>query len=150
MTRSFFRRVFPLLAACALLAAPVLAIVDEAPQGPAIPPNQEDVMLAMLGGGAKLPGGCELKGAGVEYTVIKATYGCELGDVVVELSYPLVEDPADVETDAFALEVLEGSPPEGFADALTALIREREADFVWVNPAAQPAERPGEDAATLE
>ncbi len=99
-------------------------------------------MLEMLGHGAELPEGCKLDSAGVEYTVIKAKYRCEFGKVAIELAYPTADDPAEVETDSFRVAILEGSPPQGFLDALTAVIREHEAEFVWVDPAAAEPESP--------
>jgi len=140
MPGSSFRRLGAVLAACAVLAAPISAAQADAAVQPAIPPGQGDVILAMLGSGVPLPGDCKLRGVGVEHIVLKATYDCSLGAVVVELSYPTVAEGAEIETDNFALAVLDGSPPEGLVDALRAAVSEHEADFVWVDPAARPAE----------
>jgi hypothetical protein len=127
------------------LAAPFRAALADAAAEPAIPPGQADLMLDMLGRGSELPGDCKLQGVGVEYTIAKAIYDCSLGEVVVELSYPTAAEPAEVETDRFALAVLDGSPPEGLLDAVRAVVAEHEADFVWVNPAGRPAEGPRDE-----
>src|SRR5712691_618151 len=84
-------------------AAPVLAQV--------ILPGQEDVLAAMLGSGVTLPDGCTFADGQVERAVVRATYRCPSGDVVIELSHRDVPDPRAIRTERFALSVVAGSPP---------------------------------------
>jgi hypothetical protein len=122
------------LGAC--LAAPLRATDDGgAASGPAIPPGQEELLLAMLGRGASLPDRCTLSDGQIDHTVVKATYTCPLGDVVVDLSHPDQAPENATETERFALVVDSGSPPESLLDALAANVRRREGEFEWLWPA---------------
>jgi len=119
------------LGAC--LVAP-LSTADEPPDGidPVIPPGQEELLLAMLGRGISLPDRCTLSDGKIERTIIKATYTCPLGDVVIELSHPRHAPETATETERFALIVDSGSPPDSLLDAVAANVRARESAFVWL------------------
>jgi hypothetical protein len=130
---------------CAGLGTRVVAEEVAEVSAPAIPPGQEDLLLEMLGKGAKLPDGCKLAAGEVDHTVIEATYDCPLGEVVLELAHPSEGQPTDQETEQFVFTVLNGSPPESLTDAVGALIRSREGEFEWKWPAEEPAEQ-GEEA----
>jgi hypothetical protein len=123
-----------LLTTLATAAVPVLvAFADQAePGGEAVVPEGRDELLGeMLGKGATLPDGCKLNEGRVEYTTVKATYGCPTGEVVYELSHPSRAGGGAARTDRFALTLQSGSPPAGLEPALIALIRSREAAFEW-------------------
>src|SRR5207302_9239562 len=94
-------------------AAPVLAQV--------ILPGQEDVLAAMLGSGVALPDGCTFADGQVERTIVRATYRCPSGDVIIELSHRGVSDPRAIRTERFVLSVIAGSPPDHLLGALEAL-----------------------------
>jgi hypothetical protein len=97
-----------------------------------IEPGQEALLLAMLGGGAELPGGCRIEGASVEKTVVVARYTCAAGPVRIELHHPSDAPPSAPRTGAFALVVPPGNEvPPAFLDALGARIRDREGAFRW-------------------
>ena len=107
------------------------------PDEPVIPPGQEDLLLAMLGRKATLPGGCKLTGGQVAYAVVRATYGCPGGEVVLELLHPSKGPPEAIRTARFAITVQSGSPPAGLTDAVAGLVRSREAAFRWDAPPSQ-------------
>ena len=104
------------------------------PDQPVIPPGQEDLLLAMLGREANLPGGCKLTGGQVAYAVVRATYGCPGGEVVLELVHPSKAPPEATRTARFAITLQSGSPPAGLTDAVADLVRSREAAFRWNEP----------------
>ena len=118
---------------CALLIAPARAAEgDSVGVGePVIPPGQEALLLAMLGRGALLPGGCRLAAGGVDHSVVDASYSCPWGEVVFELSYPDGSAPAVTQTQSFAISLRSGSSPPALVDALAAFVRSRESQFVW-------------------
>jgi len=124
-------------AMCTLVSAPTLAEQGGMPDGPAIPPGQEQLLLEMLGLGAPLPG-CDLVDGQVKYTVIKATYACADDEVSYELKHRSQADASSTPTDQFALKLTSGSAPKGFADALLSLIRSRESEVEWVWPTVNP------------
>jgi len=115
---------------CVLLIARASAAESAALQGPAIPPGEEQLLAAMLGRGDVIAG-CVLSGAGVEYTVVKAAYACEDGNVVLQLSHPSTAPRTAIQTNAFAITLLSGSPPGSLLDALVSLIRAGESAFEW-------------------
>lgn len=124
------------LAAAAVLAAAAQA-TDQLEVAPTavIPPGQEALLLAMLGRGVALPESCALSDGRILRSVVKATYACPLGAVVVELAHPDDAGDAAATTQQFALRVESGSPPESLLDALTASVRAQEDQFQWVRPA---------------
>ncbi len=108
--------------------------VEAAPDAPGIPPGQEELLLEMLGKGAALPGGCEVKDVGIVYTVIEAHYACRHGEVVLELTHSSEAYDTDTQTADFAIAVLDGSPPPTLVDVLSLRVQEREGAFEWVIP----------------
>jgi hypothetical protein len=126
----------------AALTTPAFAEEDAAQVSTAaIGPGQEEILLTMLGKGAKIPDGCKLASGEVDHTVVEATYTCPLGRVVLELAHPSEGQATDKETDQFVFTVLEGSPPADLADEVGALIRSHEGEFEWKWPAEEPAEQ---------
>jgi len=96
-----------------------------------IPPGQEEVLAGMLGRGASLPGPCNLAGAEVDHNIIKSTYNCPQGEVVFELRHPSEAPNGASQTAQFGVVLRSGTPPDGFIDALVALIRSKEGAFQW-------------------
>ena len=130
---------------CALLAVSVVDADDDHPSGdPAIPPGEEEVIAAMLGRGMALHQ-CTLISGNVEYTVIKATYGCPGGEVMLELGHPRNAASTSTQTAQFAIDVQSGAPPPAFQDALASLVRSQEERFTWSWPEYDAA---AEDDAT--
>ncbi len=97
----------------------------------------------MLGSGVSLPGDCKLDTGNIEKTVIKATYACPSGDLVVELAHPAAAPTDAARTDKFAVRIERGTPPPAFESVLLSRIRERESQFRWVvYPATTPRPEP--------
>jgi len=94
----------------------------------------------MLGKDGGLPGGCTLTTGDVEKTIVKATYACPQGDVVVELTHPGAAPAGATHTQKFGVRVASGTPPPDFQNALLARIRERETDFSWSVPPRPPGQ----------
>ena len=117
----------------ALLLATVLAAGNESPAAgePVIPPGQDDLLAAMLGTGATLPGDCKLAGGQVHYATVNATYTCPGGQVVVELAHRNTAGWTGAHTAKFAIRLLSGSPPPDLLTAFESRIRSHEATFEW-------------------
>jgi hypothetical protein len=105
----------------------------EAPEGPqpAIPPGREQMLSAMLGAGATLPGGCRFAGGGVKHSAVEATYSCADGQVVFELAHPSRAAAPAALTEKFAITAKQGAPPAELMAALAERIRAQEGDFEW-------------------
>ena len=103
-----------------------------------ISPGQEEILGAMLGKDGGVPGGCALTTGDVEKTIVKATYTCPKGDVVVELTHPDAAPADATRTQKFGVRIDSGTPPPEFQNALVARIRERETDFSWTVPPRTP------------
>ncbi len=99
-----------------------------------IAPGQEQLLADMLGRGAALPGDCKFSNGQVETALVRGTFQCAAGSVVVELRHPSQTQDAVATTDRFAVSVRSGSPPPDLVPTLVARIREREAAFVWTSP----------------
>ncbi len=136
---------FKAMLAAALLVSAFCSFPLFAADGPAIPPGQEDLLLEMLGKGKTLPGGCTLDNGQVDYTVVEATYKCRLGEVVVELAHFSEAGDTDLQTEQFAIAILEGSAPASLRESLSAMILAREGDFDWVDPAGDQDDSGAED-----
>jgi len=127
------------VALAAVLCVPLVASVVAADDGdhptgdPAIPPGEEELIASMLGRGMALHD-CTLISGGVEYTTIKATYDCPGGEVTLQLDHRRNATATSTQTGQFAITVQSGSPPLGFGDALTSLIRTQEDHFQWSWP----------------
>jgi hypothetical protein len=111
-------------------APPVGGDVRDYPHA-VIPAGQEALLADMLGKGVALPGGCKLTDGKIEYTVVRATYGCPGGEVTFDLAHPSQATATEAQTDQFALVLKTGSPPEGLVAALMSRIRSQEAAFQW-------------------
>src|SRR5215470_5150772 len=107
-----------------------------------IPPGQEEVVGAMLGGSVALPGDCKLVTGNLEKTTIEATYACSSGDVVIELRHPAAAPIDATRTEKFALRVERGTPPADLQSVLLSRIRERESQFHWILAAPTPRTEP--------
>lgn len=101
-----------------------------------IAPGQEPLLADMLGRGATLPGGCTFSAGQVESALVRGTFQCPGGAVVIELRRAGQAARATAVTDRFAILVASGSPPAGLIDALRSRIHEREADVSWASPGA--------------
>jgi tetratricopeptide (TPR) repeat protein len=123
MTRATLR----IAAALALALIPTGALA--APKF-VIPPAQEPLVLEMLGGKDKLPGGCVLDSVSIQAAVIDATYACGDAKPILRLEHPSVAAETAKKTKTLAL-----SPPGGLpADtvgAIIARIEKRESTFQW-------------------
>jgi len=107
------------------------AAENEGPAEPVIPAGQEELLAAMLGKGAALPGGCKLDAGDVDRSSIKATYACSEGNVVFQLTHPSNAPAKATHTTHFAITLLSGTPPAGLAEAVEQLVRSREGTFEW-------------------
>jgi hypothetical protein len=118
---------------CVALLVPALAARAEALGNveAVIPAGQDELLAQMLGRAETLPGECRFAGGGAERGVIRATYSCPSGEIVFELRHPDAAPGAPFHTVRFAITPTRGTPPPGFADALLARIRAREAAFEW-------------------
>jgi hypothetical protein len=121
-----------------ILTADVVAAANDV-----IAPGQEQLLAEMLGRGEALPGSCTFSNGQVESALVRGTYQCAGGEVVVELRHPSWEQGAVATTERFAISVPSGSPPAGLVEALASRIRQREARFLWKSPAS-----PGEGGGT--
>lgn len=100
-------------------------------QGSMIAPGREEFLAKLLGKGETLPAGCKLGEGGVDHTVVRVTYKCPNGDIVVELTHRSQGLLLSTHTGKFAVHVASGSPPPGLMDKLTELIRREEGAFEW-------------------
>ncbi len=96
-----------------------------------IPPGQEELLATMLGNGARLPDGCSFADGLIDRDVVRATYHCHHGDVVIQLSHPSTGNTEAIVTNRFALRVVSGSPQGDLLGAIEALIRSKESEFAW-------------------
>ena len=99
--------------------------------GQVIPPGQDQLLSALLGGTPPLPDGCTLADGQVDYTSVKATYNCPGGDVVLKLVHPDLAPAGAILTRRFALSVASGSPPPALIHAIESSIRAKESAFRW-------------------
>jgi hypothetical protein len=142
--RSDFRRALPRTLVLATGLA-VSACTEEAPVGTrmsAIPPGQEQVLAAIVGRGVTLPGPCSLADAEIDHTVVRSTYKCPGGDVILELRHPDRGADATLRTAQFAIAVVKGARPPGFLEALEARTRAYEAGFTWKRWSTRPQRPP--------
>ncbi len=116
---------------------PLLLLLAGLPLGTAparaqiIPPGQEPLIAAMLGKGAPLPTGCSFAGGQVDHGVVRATYQCPYGKVLIQLSHRDAGSSQAIRTTRFAVTVVEGSPHDDLLAAIAALIRSQESEFEW-------------------
>jgi hypothetical protein len=111
---------------------------------PVLPPGQEPLFSAMLGGPDLLPGGCRLASAHVTTRQVTAQYRCasEPEVVTLELHHPATAPPGA--TRAGGLAVYARTPaakPLGLFDAVIARVRPRESAVRWIEAAAVPEAR---------
>lgn len=130
------------LAAAALgafLAAPASATEGDEPipaelmppGGDVIPPGNDALLAKMVGSEARLPSNCKFSDGAVEYTIVRVTYDCPWGPVVLELTHPDQAASKAVLTERFAVTPISGSVPDSLADTVVGLIRQYEGDFEW-------------------
>jgi hypothetical protein len=100
--------------------------------------GQEEMLAAMVGQGATLPGQCTFDRGDVDRTWIKSTYKCPGGEVVFELRHPDKAPAGATQTAKFAIILQSGSPPPGLVDALVSLVRSRETAFEWKSTVVTP------------
>jgi hypothetical protein len=101
-----------------------------------IAPAQEQLLAEMVGRGEVLPGGCTFTDGQVESTLVRSTFRCAAGTVVIELCHPSEAADAVATTDRFAIRIVSGTPAPELIAALVARVREREQKFVWGAPGA--------------
>ncbi len=121
-------------AALLLVLAAACGTTGNEGKEPAIPPGREEMLSAMLGAGATLPGDCKFAGGGVKHSVVAASYACAGGPVSFELAHPsrAGSGAGAVVTEKFAIVTKQGTPPPELVTALTELVRKREGEFEWV------------------
>jgi len=125
-------------------ASPTAPADDESEREPqkVIAAGQEEMLAAMVGQGATLPGQCAFESGDINRTWIKSTYKCPEGDVVFELRHPDKAPAGATRTAKFAIVLQSGSPPPGLVDGLASLIRSREAAFEWTVTVVKASEGP--------
>ena len=134
--------------AMGLLAVLVGAV--QAADDPVIGPGQDELLATMLGRGETLADGCTLTNGLAESRTVRATYACPWGAVVLVLRHADRGAATSVQTDQFAIEIEEGSPPDTVVAALAARVRAREADFEWSPPIYEDVEPPADRLAREE
>ena len=93
--------------------------------------------------GTALPGDCRLAAGSIDKTIVKATYACPSGEVIVELAHPAAAPTDAGRTEKFALRIERGTPPPDLQSALLSRICERETQFRWtVHTGATPTGQP--------
>ena len=135
---------------CAAVLLATLSGVVRAADDPVIGPGQDELLAAMLGRGETLADGCTLTNGLAESRIIRARYSCPWGEVMLVLRHPDHAVGNAVQTEQFAIEVEEGSPPESVVAALAERVRAREADFEWSAPIYENVEPPADRVAREE
>ena len=125
----FRRPLVPSVALSLVLVVLGLPFRDAPARAQSIPPGQEELLATMLGKGARLPDGCAFADGLVDRDVVRATYRCPDGDVVIQLSHPSAGSAPAIVTKRFALRVVSGTPHADLLRAIEALIRSKEAEF---------------------
>ena len=116
---------------------------DASARAQTIPPGQERVIGAMLGKGATLPDGCALADGQIDRYVVRATYQCPDGKVVIQLAHRDAGGSPSIRTARFAVTVVNGSPPADLLAAVATLIRSHESEFDWNVPSGGTSNRGG-------
>ena len=111
---------------------------------PVLPPGQEPLFGAMLGGADPLPGGCRLASASVSTRQVTGQYRCASapGPMVLELHYPATAPPGA--TPAGRLAVYARTPAAksvGLFAAVLERVRARESAVRWLRVADPTAAR---------
>ncbi len=122
------------------------ASADGSTTEPVIPPSQEPLILAMLGGSSAVQG-CVLLTAEVQKSTIEASYDCGGGSLrAATLRHPSASRGGSVLTEQFALDASSPQVPQAFLEAVAAGVRSRESEFRWnlarKITSAQPTSRP--------
>ena len=97
----------------------------------AIGPGTEPLLSDMLGRGETLPGGCAFASGRIERTSVVATYTCGADRIELRLLHPEGAPPGSVRTQAFAIAVTAGTPPDALVAAIADRVRARESGFAW-------------------
>ncbi len=131
-----FRRICPRAGVVPIVAwvlfLPAAPRSGVAQSGAAVfPAGQEEVVADALGRGAILPGACSFHGGTINRSVVRATYNCQDGLLVLALYHPEAVAAAQARSDRFAIVVESGATPPGFLDALTQRIRSHEGTLQW-------------------
>lgn len=111
------------------------------PGGYVITPGQSDLVAEMVGADPKDLGGCRLLQAGIDKSVVRATYQCGGGPAQVVLAHPSAADAPLGVVGELALVAGDPPPPPELVAALTARLRLYEGRWRWT--AAAP-KRTGE------
>jgi hypothetical protein len=104
------------------------AVIDE---------GQDEALGTLLGKGETLAG-CTFTGGSVDGGTIRATYGCPAGEVAYQLVHHGAAGRSATQTKFFAITLQSGTPPEGFATALTSRIQAHESEIKWTWIGEQP------------
>jgi hypothetical protein len=103
-----------------------------------IPPGQEALISAMLGGTDDVQH-CRLQDASVLKRIIEASYDCGGRELrPVTLHHPNEAPEVALQTKQFALTSSAPEVPRAFLDALATRIASREAEFQWNRPTGPP------------
>lgn len=108
-----------------------------------IPAGQEQLLADMLGRGQALPNGCTLTDGQIDRSTIVATYNCDAGQVLLDVSHPDTAPAGAVRTERFAVAVRSGRNASGLVTAIGDRIRAREGAFEWKAIGAPAAEDRG-------
>lgn len=130
-------------------AAIAIAITLGAParadplEGYVIPPGQEPLVLEMLGAKEALPGGCSLRSASIDRSIITARYACDGGvEQALELRHASQPEGALATTASFAIAGKAGAQSQDLINAIAPRVRAREGRFYWLGQAPSGREEP--------
>lgn len=102
-----------------------------------LPPGQEELIAAMLGRGAALPGGCRWEGASIDGDRVSARYRCDGGEATLTLLHARAAAAGALRLGNTALVPGPGAPTE-LVRAVAGRVGEREAQLRWMTVGAQP------------
>lgn len=96
-----------------------------------IRPGQEEIIAGMLARGEVLPGSCRLVSGEID-SAARGTYACGESRVTVALVHPSKAPANARRVGYFSIVLIEGSPPDGFLDAIAEHVRRDGPRFEWV------------------
>lgn len=97
-----------------------------------IPPGQDDLVAAMLGGGRVLANGCRLSSGSVEKTYVVGHYDC--GPATFEIELRSIDDSSNGPRTTKFVIVAHDAPP-ALVDDVRRLVLANESGFRWFTPA---------------